>query len=73
MHEVKTTRVMIESQGEPDVMQLEDAELGAPAQDEVQIEQAAIGLNYMDIYQRSGMYRTCQVRSASKRLAVSWR
>ncbi len=57
MHEVKTTRVMIKSQGEPDVMQLEDAELGAPAQDEVQIEQAAIGLNYMDIYQRSGMYK----------------
>jgi len=57
MQEVKTTRVMIESQGEPNVMQLEDAELGAPAEGEVQIEQVAIGLNYMDIYQRSGMYK----------------
>ncbi len=38
-------------------MHLEDTELGAPAAGEVQIEQVAIGLNYMDIYQRSGAYK----------------
>lgn len=57
MHEVKTTRVMLESQGEPEVMHLEEAELGPPAEGEVQIEQVAIGLNYMDVYQRSGAYK----------------
>ena len=54
---MKTTRVTIESQGDPEVMHLEDMELGAPAPGEVQIEQVAIGLNYMDIYQRSGAYK----------------
>lgn len=57
MHAVKTIRVMIESQGDPEVMHLEDAELSAPASGEVQVEQAAVGLNYMDIYQRSGAYK----------------
>jgi len=47
---------MIHSQGEPEVMVIEDAELAAPGSGEVQIEQTAIGLNYMDIYQRSGAY-----------------
>lgn len=53
---MKTTRVMIHSQGDPEVMVLEEAELEAPGAGEVQIEQTAIGLNYMDIYQRSGAY-----------------
>ncbi|MEP1209544.1 MAG: quinone oxidoreductase [Rhizobiaceae bacterium] len=53
---MKIKRIMIHEQGEPEVMVLEDAELGAPGSGEVQIEQTAIGLNYMDIYQRSGAY-----------------
>lgn len=53
---MKTTRVMIHSQGDPEVMVLEEAELEAPGAGEVQVEQTAIGLNYMDIYQRSGAY-----------------
>lgn len=53
---MKTTRVMMHSQGGPEVMQLEDFDLAAPGAGEVQIEQTAIGLNYMDIYQRSGAY-----------------
>lgn len=54
---MKTTRVVMHSQGGPEVMQLEEVELGAPGAGEVQIEQTAIGLNYMDIYQRSGAYK----------------
>lgn len=54
---MKTTRVMIEAQGGPDVMKLETAELSAPGEGEVQLAQTAIGLNYMDVYQRSGSYR----------------
>ena len=37
-------------------MELEQAELAAPDSGEVQIAQTAIGLNYMDVYQRSGTY-----------------
>jgi NADPH:quinone reductase len=54
---MKTTRVVIRSQGGPEVMELETIDLAAPGPGEVQIEQAAIGLNYMDIYQRSGAYK----------------
>jgi NADPH2:quinone reductase len=54
---VKTTRVVMHEQGNPEVMQLEEADLAAPDAGEVQIEQTAIGLNYMDIYQRSGAYK----------------
>lgn len=53
---MQTTRVTIAAQGGPEVMTLEEAELPPPGEGEVQIEQAAIGLNYMDVYQRSGMY-----------------
>lgn len=42
--------------GAPEVMQLEEVDLAAPGEGEVQIRQTAIGLNYMDIYQRSGYY-----------------
>ncbi|MCP5087218.1 MAG: quinone oxidoreductase [Rhodobacteraceae bacterium] len=38
-------------------MTLETTDLTAPAAGEVQVEQTAIGLNYMDIYQRSGAYK----------------
>lgn len=53
---MKTTRVAIAAQGKPDVMALEEFELAAPGPGEVQIAQTAIGLNYMDCYQRSGLY-----------------
>ena len=49
-------RVIMNETGAPQVMQLEDIELSAPGEDEVQIRQTAIGLNYMDVYQRSGYY-----------------
>ncbi|NKB53331.1 MAG: zinc-binding dehydrogenase [Rhizobiaceae bacterium] len=48
--------VMIHHQGEPEVMVIESAQLAAPGPGEVQVEQTAIGVNYMDIYQRSGAY-----------------
>lgn len=49
-------RVIMKQQGAPDVMQIETVALGPPAAGEVQIKQTAIGLNYMDVYQRSGLY-----------------
>ena len=49
-------RIIMHETGAPAVMQLETLELVAPGAGEVQIRQTAIGLNYMDIYQRSGYY-----------------
>ena len=53
---MKTTRVVMKAQGGPQVMEVEAVDLPAPAAGEVQIAQTAIGLNYMDVYQRSGAY-----------------
>ncbi len=49
-------RVIMNETGAPEVMQFEHVELPPPGEGEVQILQSAIGLNYMDIYQRSGYY-----------------
>lgn len=53
---MKTTRVVMQAQGGPEVMELETVDLAPPQAGEVQIAQTAIGLNYMDVYQRSGSY-----------------
>ena len=50
------TRVIMAQQGAPEVMQFETVDLPPPGAGEVQIRQTAIGLNYMDVYQRSGHY-----------------
>lgn len=52
-----TTRVIMETQGGPEVMRLVEADVPAPGPGEAQIRQSAIGLNYMDVYQRSGLYK----------------
>lgn len=53
---MQAKRVVMKAQGGPDMMELETVTLPAPAAGEVQIQQTAIGLNYMDVYQRSGAY-----------------
>ena len=42
--------------GGPEVLQFEDVALAAPAAHEVQLRHTAIGLNFIDTYQRSGLY-----------------
>ncbi len=42
--------------GSADVIKVIDKELPAPAKGEVQIRQTAIGFNFIDVYQRSGVY-----------------
>lgn len=49
-------RVFLTEQGGPEVMTLTSLDLPEPGKGEVQLRQTAIGLNYMDIYQRSGYY-----------------
>ena len=51
-----TRIVKIEKTGGPEVLKFETIELDKPAPDEVSIEHKAIGLNFIDIYHRSGLY-----------------
>ncbi|MCH8466103.1 MAG: quinone oxidoreductase [Roseinatronobacter sp.] len=54
---MNTARVIIfEQPGGPDVLKLVHREVGTPGPGEVCIRQAACGLNFIDIYQRSGVY-----------------
>ncbi len=42
--------------GGPEVLSLDEVEVGAPAVGEVQLRHTAIGLNYIDVYDRTGLY-----------------
>lgn len=48
--------IRIQEAGGPEVMRLEELEVGAPGADEVQVRHTAIGLNFIDVYDRSGFY-----------------
>jgi len=48
--------IRIHDIGGPEVMLLEDIEVGAPGVGEVQVQHTAIGLNFVDVYDRSGLY-----------------
>lgn len=51
---MKTVRIY--AAGGPEVLKIEKLELPDPAQGEVRIRHTAIGLNFQDIYTRSGQY-----------------
>jgi NADPH2:quinone reductase len=42
--------------GGPEVLQLDDVEVGDPGEGQVRIRHTAIGLNFIDTYHRSGLY-----------------
>jgi NADPH:quinone reductase len=48
--------IRIHETGGPEVMRLEEVPVAAPAAGEVQVRQTAIGLNFIDVYDRSGLY-----------------
>jgi len=48
--------IRIHSTGGPEVFSWEAVEVGAPGPGEVRLRQAAVGLNYIDVYHRSGLY-----------------
>jgi len=50
-----TKAVRIHETGEPDVLKWEDTDVPAPGAGEALIRQTAVGLNYLDIYFRSGL------------------
>src|SRR5205823_14759942 len=42
--------------GGPEVLEWQQVEVGKPGQGQVRIRHTAVGLNYIDTYQRSGLY-----------------
>ncbi|OZI22931.1 quinone oxidoreductase [Bordetella genomosp. 7] len=48
--------IRIEQHGGPEVLKLVDVEVPPPASNEVTIRQHAVGLNFIDIYYRTGLY-----------------
>ena len=48
--------IQIDRNGGPEELKLVDVTVGEPGAGEIRIRHKAIGLNYIDIYQRSGLY-----------------
>ena len=48
--------VRYHKQGGPEVLQLDDVAVGEPGPGQVRIRHTAIGVNFVDTYQRSGLY-----------------
>src|SRR2546430_1828153 len=48
--------IRFHKQGGPEVLQLDDVQVGDPGPGQVRIRHTAIGVNFVDTYQRSGLY-----------------
>ena len=51
-----TKAVRFHKTGGPEVLQLDDIQVAAPGQGQVRVRHTAIGVNFVDTYQRSGLY-----------------
>ena len=49
--------IRIHHHGGPEVLQWEPIEIGEPGADEVLIRHTAVGLNFLDVYERTGLYQ----------------
>ncbi len=49
--------IRIHANGGPEVLKWETIEVGPPGPGEVRLRQAAVGLNFIDVYHRSGLYK----------------
>jgi NADPH2:quinone reductase len=49
--------IRIHAHGDPDVLRWEEVDPGEPGRGEVLIRQTAIGLNFIDVYERTGLYK----------------
>lgn len=48
--------IRIHQTGGPEVLQWEDVEVGAPGPGQVRLNQTSVGLNFIDVYHRTGLY-----------------
>jgi len=51
-----TKAIRIHEHGGPEVLKYEDVEVGVPGPGQARVRQTAIGLNYIDVYHRTGLY-----------------
>jgi len=49
--------IRIQQQGGPEVLKWEDVQVGDPGPGEARVRHEACGLNFLDVYQRSGLYK----------------
>ena len=49
--------IRIHKTGKPDVLQWEEVDVGEPGPGQVRIRQEAAGLNFIDVYHRTGLYK----------------
>ena len=54
---MKTQAVRIHETGGPEVLRVEEVEVPAPGAGEVRLRQTAIGVNFTDTYNRTGLYK----------------
>lgn len=54
---MRVRRIRVQDYGGPEVMQVEDAPAPTPGEGQVLVKVEAIGVNFMDIYVRSGAYK----------------
>ncbi|MFI1105932.1 alcohol dehydrogenase catalytic domain-containing protein [Streptomyces melanogenes] len=50
------TAVQVRRTGGPEVLEVAEVEIGAPGPRELLVDVAAAGVNYIDTYQRAGLY-----------------
>ncbi|MDE3080794.1 MAG: quinone oxidoreductase [Paracoccaceae bacterium] len=48
--------VIIEAFGGPEALRIVDREVGEPGPGQIRVRHKAVGLNYIDVYQRTGLY-----------------
>ena len=53
---MKTQAIRIHEHGDPSVLRWEEIELPAPAPGEVRVRHTSVGLNFIDVYHRTGLY-----------------
>jgi NADPH2:quinone reductase len=49
--------VVVREVGGPEVLKIEERQIGAPGPGEIKVRHRAIGLNYSDVYHRTGLYK----------------
>lgn len=51
-----TMAIRFERQGGPEVLEWREVDVGAPGAGELRIRHSAVGLNFIEVYQRNGLY-----------------
>ena len=53
--------IVMRAHGGPEVLQVESVEVGEPGPGQVRLRQTAAGVNFHDIYVRTGLYKTLKL------------